>query len=45
MLPSGFSEKVIDGAVPRVRVERFVLPVLLIVAHGRLGWGADLPGS
>src|ERR1700674_3997883 len=34
-----------DGAVPRVRFERFVLPVLQIVAHGRLGWGADLPGS
>jgi DNA-binding LytR/AlgR family response regulator len=42
MLPSGFSEKVTDGAVPPVRFEPFVLPVLQIVAHGRLGWGADL---
>jgi hypothetical protein len=45
MPPSGFSEKVADGAVPPVRFERFVLPVLQIGAHGRLGWGADLPGS
>jgi hypothetical protein len=28
-----------------VRFERFVLPVLQMVAHGRLGWGADLPGA
>ena len=38
-------KSVFDGAVPPVRFERFVLPVLQMVAHGRLGWGADLPGS
>ena len=38
-------KSVFDDAVPPVRIERFVLPVLQIAAHGRFGWGADLPGS
>ncbi len=32
-------KSVLDGAVAPVRFERFVLPVLQIAAHGRLGLG------
>ena len=43
MLPSGFSEKAIRASsmvrFRPVSFERFVLPVLQIVAHGRLGLG------
>jgi hypothetical protein len=38
-------KSVFNGAVPPMHFERFVLPVLQMAAHGRLGWGAGLPGS
>ena len=38
-------KSVFDSAVPPVGFELFVLPVPRIAAPGRLGWGADLPGS
>jgi hypothetical protein len=41
MVRSGFKGKVIksvfDGTVPTVRIERFMLPLLQIAAHGQLG--------